>query len=313
MKLIRFITIPLVVILIHSCAIKTYRIAERSAFRATPYDIGQDSIDLETYNTNYQQKWLNISASIIDSSRTEIIKSDTIVLKRDYVTVNDITTFEYFEYSPVEYDKTIVFFIGNSSRHTSYAEYLMTLSIKTKSRIISWNYRGYGYSDGKSSFKTQFIDNLEMFDKLDIEDNDDDLIIIGYSLGSTFAADLAVIKRPDKLILLSPVSDVSDILKHYKKQFLSGGKFILRPFIDLTAPDYLLNISNIEKVKQYSNDLLILHAKDDEDLPYKMGLKLFENSISTNKKLMTIKKGGHSAAFETENLEAVVRWIKNGL
>ncbi|MFT4850568.1 MAG: hypothetical protein ACI83B_003127 [Sediminicola sp.] len=112
MKLIRFITIPLVVILIHSCAIKTDRIAERSAFRATPYDIGQDSIDLETYNTNYQQKWLNISASIIDSSRTEIIKSDTIVLKRDYVTVNDSTTFEYFEYSPVEYDKTIVFLLG---------------------------------------------------------------------------------------------------------------------------------------------------------------------------------------------------------
>jgi|TARA_R110002110_G_scaffold134385_1_gene317722 esterase/lipase len=58
---------------------------------------------------------------------------------------------------------------------------------------------------------------------------------------------------------------------------------------------------------------LILHAKDDEDLPYKMGFKLFENSISTNKQLMTIKKGGHSAAFETENLEAVVNWIKNGL
>jgi hypothetical protein len=28
---------------------------------------------------------------------------------------------------------------------------------------------------------------------------------------------------------------------------------------------------------------------------------------------MTIKKGGHSAAFETESLEAVVSWIKNGL
>lgn len=313
MKLIKYISLPLIVLLLNSCAIQTYRIAERSAFRATPYDIAQDSSDLKTYNTSYQQKWLNISTNIIDSTRIEIINSDTIVLKRDYVKVNDSTTFEYFDYSPVAYDKTIVFFIGNSSRHTSYVEYLMALAIRTKSRVVSWNYRGYGYSKGESSFKTQFTDNLEMFNKLDIDNSKEDLIIIGYSLGSTFAADLAVAKQPEKLILLSPVSDVPDILKHYKKQFLSGGKCILRPFIDLTAADYLLNISNVEKVKVYSNDLLILHAKDDEDLPYEMGLKLFENSISSIKKLETIEEGGHSAAFEKENLEKVVNWIVNGL
>lgn len=313
MKLNNLLSITFLILLINSCAIKTYRIAESSAFKATPYDIKQDSIDLEDYSKNYQRKWLNVSANIIDSSRTIIIKSDSIILKREYVTINDSTTFEYFEYLPNDYNKTIVFFIGNSSRHTSYIEYLVELSIKTESKIVSWNYSENGYSTGKATFKTQFGDNLKMFNKLKFIDDDQSLIFVGYSLGSTFTSDLAALKQPDKLILLSPVSDVSDMLKHYKRQFLRGGKVLLRPFIELTARDYLLNISNVNKIQVYSNDLLILHAKDDQDLPYNMGLKLFENSISVNKKLETIESGGHSAAFEEVNIEKVTDWINNGL
>jgi esterase/lipase len=152
-----------------------------------------------------------------------------------------------------------------------------------------------------------------MFTKLGLNKEAGRLTVMGYSLGSVFATDIAVNNNVGQLILLSPVSDVADMLKHYKRAFLSGVKVVLRPFIDLTAKDYLLAISNLEKIKHFPNKLLIFHAKDDADLPYKMGKKLYENALSEKKQFVSVRKGGHAAAFEHQNLLKVVGWINKGV
>lgn len=304
------ILLPLIAFLT-SCAMKHYTISEKSAFRATRYDMEKDKEELALYPENEKQLWLNIASAIIDSAQKNIITSDSINITRNFIPVNDSIFLEYFKYIPEKFDKTIYFFIGNESRQTSYVEYLIQLAIKSKSIVYALNYRGYGYSNGIPSFRTQFDDNQKYFNNLENKNTTGHTIIIGYSLGSGFAMDLAASNPCDKLVLLAPFSDTKDMLKHYKKLFLSGIKAPLRPFISLTAADYLLNISNINKVELYKNDLLIMHARDDEELPYKMGVKVFENSVSANKRFVTLKKGGHSAPFEPENWNRMIRWILN--
>lgn len=302
------------IVLVSSCAVKTYTVSEKSAFTPTKYDISLDSLELIEQPKKEQDSLLILAERIIDSSEHKIAEYPDLYIGRDYLEINDSLIVEYFSYTPSNYERTIVFFIGNQSRQTSYVKYLQQLSVKTKSKIYAWNYRGYGNSNGKSSFKTQFDDNQKIFTVLECQEEDKELIVIGYSLGTVFASKLGVSNQSDKLILLAPVSDISDMLVHYKREFLSGFKLIFRPFINLRVKeDYVNSLSNIEEIEKFEGGLLILHAKDDSDLPYSMGKKLYEHSVSINKRFISVRKGGHGAPLEEDNWEKVILWINNGL
>ncbi len=294
------------VFLLLSCS---YKISERSGFKATAYDLDYEIKSRDKYSKNEKDRWIKPIKLIIDSIENNIITSDSIKLHRDYYSINDSIKLEYFEYIPNTYNRLIYFFIGNQSSHTSYIEYLTELAIKSESKIVALNYRGYGNSNGLSSFRTQFSDNQSFYENYIYNSKDLNIVIIGYSLGSVFASDLGANANPEKLILLSPFSDVNDLLKHYKKNFTQGVKFVMRPFVKLTANEYLMNISNVSCLKKYSNHLLIMHAKDDRELPYRMGKKLYNESISLNKEFISIKKGGHSATFEDRNIDIMIKWL----
>jgi len=301
----------LIGILMSSCA--TYTISEKSAFKATKYDIGLDSLELSDEPEHEKEKFLKIAEKIIDSADLKIIEDEDIALNRGYMKINDSVLVEYFCYLPGDYERTIIFFIGNQSRQTSYVKNLQQLSVETNSKIFSWNYRGYGNSTGNSSFKTQFDDNEKIYSQLLGNNRDEELIFIGYSLGSVFSSKLASTEQPDKLILLAPFSDIPGMIVNYKRQLLRGPKFFIRPFIDLKIKeDYVKDISNIDAIDKFKGDLLIVHSKDDDQLPYYMGKRLYKNSDSTNKKLITVRKGGHGAPLEDENWDKVIAWIKNG-
>jgi len=307
----KILSLTCITINLSSCAVKTYLVSEKNAFKATKYDISLDSTELMDCSALEQQKWLSISDRIINTSDSLVYTNDSIKIEREYFAVNDSIIIEYFCYTPKKFEQTIVFFIGNQSRQTSYLGNLTQLAIETNSKVFSWNYRGYGNSTGISSFKTQFLDNQYIFEQLPCKENDKPILVIGYSLGTVFATEIGTRNSVEKLILLAPFSDIPDMLINYKRHYLSGLKILLRPFIDLKPKeDYVLDISNTEGIKTFKNDLLIVHAKDDKELPYKMGKKLFELSISGNKKLESPKKGGHGASFEDKNWNIAINWIK---
>ncbi len=257
---------------------------------------------------------MSIAAEIVNTEDSIVYDSDSVKIKRDFVAVNDTITTEYFTYIPSFYKQTIVFFIGNNSRHTSYTDVLSNLAVATKSKIISWNYRGYGKSSGVLSFKTQFEDNKTIFEKIGSREGDKPLILMGYSLGSVFACDLAVKEQIDKLVLLAPLSSVDDWLAYNKDCIMSGWKLILRPFVALKAKqgeEYVMKINNIDKMAMFNKDLLIVQAKDDTMLPYFMGQKLYKESESKHKQFITLENGDHEAPLANENIGKIVQWINN--
>jgi hypothetical protein len=62
---------------------------------------------------------------------------------------------------------------------------------------------------------------------------------------------LSADNKINNLYLLSPFSETKDYLSYFKNQNMRGGKILLKPFIRITAEDYLLKISNVEKIKNY--------------------------------------------------------------
>jgi fermentation-respiration switch protein FrsA (DUF1100 family) len=70
------------------------------------------------------------------------------------------------------------------------------------------------------------------------------------------------------------------------------------PFCNFSTDDYLLNISNSEKIKQYQGRLELFHGTDDKILPYSMGQHVYKSYPSHNKEIIPLSGGGHDAPFE---------------
>ncbi|RPH33457.1 MAG: hypothetical protein EHM93_04945 [Bacteroidales bacterium] len=301
------LTLLVLSIIITSC---TYKINEKTAFTPTKYNPESIRKYCDSCSESKRNMFLMIVEKITGTNDSKIIQSDSINIARNFFNINDSITLEYFEYSPNKYDKTIFFFIGNQSNQIAYLENLIALSIKSNSKIYALNYRGYGQSTGIPSFKTQFSDNQLFYNFIKPNIESKIPISMGYSLGSVFATDLALNNELSELILLAPVSNTEDMIEHYRIQSTSGLKKILRPFIRLKVDDFLMNISNVSKINAYKNKLRIFHAIDDKSLPYEMGKKLFDISNSLDKKLYTLKSGGHSAPFKAYNWEEIIMTIK---
>lgn len=299
----------IITILIVSC--KTMRITEKRVLKQSKYDF-------ELYHQYIQQSplpiedkdyMINVLTTLIKTDKEEILNSERLSIIRKYFHVNDTIKLEYFEFLPNGFTKTGLFFLGNATNVTSNFKELEQLSLETNSNLYVLNYRGYGKSDGYPSFKSLFDDN-QLFLNF-IEQNKPKVnFAIGYSLGTVFATYLSADNAIEKLILLAPLSNAKDYLTNSEKQFTPGLKSLLRPFLKLKTDDYLLSISNTEKIKMYNGHLIIFHAKDDEALPYKMGNKIFVQSKSSTKEFLKVETGGHSAPFDSINWEQIIKRIK---
>ena len=262
-----------------------------------------------TKNEDWKKEEILFSKRLMDKSTNNLILDGNITFERKYFQPNDSITLEYFEVIPKNPTKTIYFFIGNLDSIFEQYQNIKKLSIATESKILCLNYRGYGFSNGQLDIKSQIADNQKFYEytKQNIIGK---TIGVGYSLGSIYATQLSVQNNFEGLVLLEPFSNTKDAFKFYKKQNTKGIKRLAYPFIKLTTDDYLLNISNTNKLKNFVGRLLLVHSKDDNMLPYVMSENLFQNSISKNKKLITLENGQHNAPFVNGNWEKILLEIK---
>jgi len=295
---------------IASC--KTIKVSERSTFVATKYNYESFSNSILESNLSDQQKRIFIlsAGKIVNTDEEEIIVLGPVKLKRQFLVVNDTITLEYFIFEPKHIKKRGIYFLGNGTSILNVAEKLFELSAGTSSKIFVLNYRGSGKSKGTPSFRTQFIDNQTFITSIEVKERETLQFCVGYSLGSIFATYSAVENNIGHLYLLSPFSNSQQLFKYAKKQNTKGLKALLRPFIKVTADDYLSGISNIEKIQNYNGKLVVFHGTKDYILPYTMGESLYRSYNSENKEFIPLIDGGHGAAFESNNWEILIRKIE---
>ena len=149
--------------------------------------------------------------------------------------------------------------------------------------ILIYDYRGYGMSKGSPSETGLYLDADAMYEFLMNEKGHtpDQIIAYGESLGGAVAVELARSHALRGLILEGSFSSIKDIAKHY---FPFIPSFILK-----TRYDSRGRINDITVPK------LIMHSIDDEIIPFKYGVALFEASAGPKK--FIILKGGHNDSF----------------
>ncbi|AWP14734.1 putative monoacylglycerol lipase ABHD12 [Scophthalmus maximus] len=162
--------------------------------------------------------------------------------------------------------------------------------------VVTFDYRGWGDSDGSPSEGGMTSDALFMYDRLKQRLNKTPLYIWGHSLGTGVATNL--VRRlcdrgspPDALILESPFTNIREEARSHPfsmvYRFLPGFDWF---FLDaITANN--IRFASDENVNHISCRLLILHAEDDTVVPFHLGQKLY-NMAAQSKSL-----SGHKVRF----------------
>lgn len=161
---------------------------------------------------------------------------------------------------------TVLYFYGNYE--TASTRLLKLISDYDNSAFKNCNfavfdYPAYGNSEGRCSDDSLRSFALDVFDEL--SKRTDNIIVLGYSVGTGPACYLAGNRDCTALILYAPYADGTDLYNNVIDIFHG-------PLEKLVA----FNMPNIEYVKSVSENTLILASEKDELIPLASSLELID-------------------------------------
>ena len=176
----------------------------------------------------------------------------------------------------------ILYFHGNkgsNARCLHQAERMKGLGYD----IFMPDYRGFGKSDGNISGEKQLLrDSQKVYDHVKKLYDENEIVLVGYSLGTGIASYLASTNNPQQLVLNSPYISFTD---------LKNRRFPI-------VPDFLVKypLSNYKFLLKSDEQVTIYHGTEDDLIPYDSSEKLL--NIDNNRiNLVPLKNTGHRRAI----------------
>ena len=146
--------------------------------------------------------------------------------------------------------------------------------------VLAFDFRGYGLSGGKATEQNVYADTAAVFAyaRAQLGVTPERVVVVGRSVGSGPAVDLAAREPVAGLVLISPFTSAFRVL--------TGVKIL--PF------DRFDNLAKIGRVRA---PILIFHGTADEVIPFSHGQKLFAVAPEP-KRAVWIEGAGHNDIFE---------------
>ncbi len=152
--------------------------------------------------------------------------------------------------------------------------------------VLIPDYRGYGKSEGTITSEKELIDDIKtIYSKLLNEYEKNSIVIVGYSLGTGLAANIASKNNPKLLILKAPYYNFEELRKQYY------------PFV----PPFLLKYK-FETNKYISSvkcRTILFHGDIDSLIPLKHS-KLLKKLVINNSELIILKNQSHNGISNNE-------------
>jgi uncharacterized protein len=193
---------------------------------------------------------------------------------------------------PHEGDDALVYFGGNAEDVSlDMPEFSEAFP---NAAIYLLHYRGYGGSSGKPTEKSLVSDALELFDLVHSQHRN--VLIVGRSLGSGIAVQVASQRPVVRLVLITPYDGLKDIAAH-EYPFLPVGLLLKDKFESwryaarVSAPTLIIAAGNDELVPRSSTDRLKTRFKDGVTR-YIIIPNTGHNTISDSESYMTLIKSG---------------------
>lgn len=184
--------------------------------------------------------------------------------------------------------KGVIFYLhGNAGSLESWG-FVTELYTYMNYDVFIVDYRGFGKSEGKITGEKQlFEDNQIAYNKLKERYKEEDIILLGYSIGTGMVAKLAAENKPRLMILQAPFYSFAEMLS---KQF-SFPSFLLK---------YKLHTNMY--LKQCKCPVITFHGDRDEIVNYKWSVKLKEE-FKDKIELITLHGEGHNEITTNETYQ----------
>jgi len=221
------------------------------------------------YVVFYQWQWYMIFSPTY--YREDLLNENFEMLS---INTDDGVELEGVVYQPKDFKATMLFFAGRA--HDAVGTIKKLSCFYPDIRIITFNYRSYGRSEGKLNEQNVNSDALHVA-KL-VEKNYGSFYILGYSLGSSVASYVATISTCRALFLVGAFDSIEELAK-VKYKFLKNidlksifhYKFNTKKYVqDIDADTYLFvsksdettYIQNARNLKQNIKNLVYYEELD---------------------------------------------------
>jgi len=193
-------------------------------------------------------------------------------------------------------DFTVLYCHGNGGNMMFFLDTVNLLNSLGLNCFI-FDYRGYGYSQGRPSENGTYLDVRAAYRWLTKKKGipPQRIIIFGWSLGASVAAYLASKVRPAALVIEGAFTSYADI----------GSKYYPYMPVRWAARFKYPTIDYVRKVKC---PIMVIHSRDDETVPFEFGLELYD--AANEPKEFVELRGGHNEAFLISSETYKKSWLK---
>lgn len=190
-------------------------------------------------------------------------------------------------YKDAQSKKTVLYFHGNGGSINMFedeADYIRDLGYNVMMPEYPW----YGEAPGVPTDEkvTEMADVFYSYLLTQKGVQPENLIIWGYSIGTTVATDLASRKPASALVLFAPLTSRYDMAE---KMF----GFQLQKYLFRTN-----SLNSLEKISKIQIPTFIVHGTADNLIPYFMGEQIYERSPAKNKRFFPIEWAGHNGIIQ---------------
>lgn len=194
--------------------------------------------------------------------------------------------------------KSLVFYLhGNAGSLDNWGNVAKRYTDLHYSEFIL-DYPGYGKSEGSIKSKTQLFDAVQTaYEEMKKRFSEDSIVVLGYSIGTGLAANLAATNRPRLLLLQAPYYSMTDMMRH------------TYPIIPTFILKYKFQTN--EYLKACQMPVVIFHGDLDEVIYYGSSLKLKEE-MKPGDTLITLKGQGHNGITDNPEYLRAIKTILNG-
>ncbi|MBD0328044.1 MAG: alpha/beta fold hydrolase, partial [Pyrinomonadaceae bacterium] len=161
--------------------------------------------------------------------------------------------------------------------------------------VFMLDYRGYGKSEGRITGQKQFYNDVQTaYDALKKMYAEENIIVLGYSIGTGAATKIAAENNPKLLILQTPFYSLTDMMKHHY------------PIIPVFLLKYRFEIH--QYIRKCKMPVVIFHGNRDEVIPYHSALKLKE-LMKPADRFITLQGQGHNGLSSNPEYIAALQKI----
>ncbi len=184
----------------------------------------------------------------------------------------------------------ILYFGGNGERIEYNREVFAKLLPERSVYLVA--YRGYGASDGTPSEAVLVPDALALFDYVQDRHPGQRIAVIGRSLGSGIASQVAAQRAIERLALITPFDSMVGAAKSHYPIF---------------PVDQLLNerYESTKALRAYRKPLLIVHGGRDDVVLEANTLRLVD-ALAQPPKIVRIAEAGHNDISDTEEFSTAL-------